>query len=157
MTTKLLVAASLAVALTGCSKDQPRASHPADPPSPSDPAPTADVISGADPALPAPAASRPAPDSAEAIVVARLVKRQYEGGAPHCGVLYIIDVMDYDVVRVEHGAVHKRRIRVAQGCPEMLQTVDVGSLHRLTLDQNYPYGESIPGADYWAARTVPAS
>ena len=167
MTTKLLALCTLAFALTGCSRDQPRASNPTearDTPTPDVTSP--DVISGADPALPAPAASRPLVSSAEAVVTARLVKRQFEKGAPHCGILHVIDVMDYELISVESGTVAKRRIRVAQGCPEMprsmydrgagtLNLFKIGATHRLELNQKYPRDVTIHGADYWAATTDP--
>jgi len=74
-------------------------------------------------------ASRSIANRGSARLTARFVAR--EGGVPHCGYLYSVELMLYDVVQVEQGAVDGDRIVVAQGCPEFLQA-------RLGLDSKAP-------------------
>jgi len=143
-----------AAALAACSRD---AASPSPEPTPTaPPADVFDAISGADPILTAPSGARPAPaKTATAAVTAKLTSR--DGPVPHCGILYSIESMQFEVVDVERGSVGPRPLAIAVGCPELfsagaIKSFDVGTTYRLDLSQRYPSyvrTPAIDSADYW--------
>jgi hypothetical protein len=155
-----------AAALAACSRDAaPRT--PDSPPENPEPAPAdlaeLDAISGADPIYTAPSGARPAVARTDtATVIAKLASRGDR--MPHCGILYAIEGMQFEVVDVERGAVGAKRLSVAVGCPEMppgghIESFDVGATYRLKLSQDYPdrvRSPAIDSADYWLESIEPA-
>jgi hypothetical protein len=144
----------MCLAGAACARDVgPGRPPPDEPPTPG--APDVDAISGADPVSEPPGGARPAPSTPEAVVVARLVDR--EGPLPHCGVLWVVEAMEYEIVRVEEGRVPARAITVATSCPEMppgghIRAFATGTTYRLRLSRDYPdrlRSPSIDRADYW--------
>lgn len=68
---------------------------------------------------------------------------------PHCGVMYVVELMLYEVVGANGGFADGQQIVVAQGCPEFLQAqlglhngappfFVVGELYDLGLARKYP-------------------
>jgi hypothetical protein len=149
---------AIALAAAGCTRDAARA--PRGPELPAEPV-VVDAISAADPVVAAAGAARPAVSTDEAVVVARLVER--EGPLPHCGIMWFVEAIEYEIVRVEQGEVAARAITVATSCPEMppgghVDELAPGTTYRLRLSQNYPAGlrsPSIERADYWCDSVEP--
>jgi hypothetical protein len=100
-------------------------------------------------------------DAGELVLLGTL--KAIEKDVPHCGVLYVGSVAEYEVLEVISGAYTGRRIFVVHGCVEMprsmlsqdagtLTSFAIGDVHKLVL-----VPENVHGVGLFNANKIPAS